>query len=277
MVGIYKIENLITHQCYIGQSKFIERRWQDHKSRSKFGASKFYQAIRQYGLENFSWEVLEECSQEELDEKEIYWIEFYNSYLEGYNSTPGGQFQSTISNQLVYEAWDEGLSISQIAERLQIGKSTVYYILVGYNKYSTHESKRRGGIIACNTIKNEKRNKIFQYDLEGNFIAEWFSANERERQLGIDSDTIGRVINGKANKAGGFQWSDMKQDKIAPCKTPFSGVPRKIKQYSLDNIFLQEFESFASAARVVHGDSALLRRVVDKDNRTAYGYKWKSK
>ena len=91
MIGIYKIENLITHECYIGQSKFIERRWREHKSAYRLNnTNKFYLAIQRYGLENFSFEVIEECAQEELDEREIYWIDYFNSYEKGYNSSIGG-------------------------------------------------------------------------------------------------------------------------------------------------------------------------------------------
>lgn len=95
MIGIYKIENLINHHCYIGQSVNISKRWRSHKvaayntndSRYEYP---IYKAIRKYGLSNFSFEVLEECSKEKLNEREIYWIEYYNSWQNGYNQTPGG-------------------------------------------------------------------------------------------------------------------------------------------------------------------------------------------
>lgn len=78
--GIYCIENLINHKKYVGLSKNCIKRWWDHRSKA-FHSTKedeikkpLYMAIRKYGLENFSFSILEECKLEELKEREIYWI-----------------------------------------------------------------------------------------------------------------------------------------------------------------------------------------------------------
>ena len=91
--GIYKITNLITDECYIGQSNDIYRRWSDH---CKCGlgidtpvGNKLYKAIQEYGLENFTFELLVECSQDELNEKEKYFIELYQADTFGYNGNIG--------------------------------------------------------------------------------------------------------------------------------------------------------------------------------------------
>lgn len=94
--GIYKIENLINGKLYIGQSVQIEKRFEQHKkvafSRKDPNYNNLiYKAIRKYGLDNFKFEIIEEVSEDQdLDEREIYWISHYNSYKEGYNMTPGG-------------------------------------------------------------------------------------------------------------------------------------------------------------------------------------------
>ncbi len=93
--GIYKITNKVNGKCYIGQSINIKRRWRQHKETYVNPASEnydypLYKAIRFYGLENFSFEVLEECQPEKLNEKEIYWIEVFKSYDNGYNQDRGG-------------------------------------------------------------------------------------------------------------------------------------------------------------------------------------------
>lgn len=90
MVGIYKITNNINGKVYIGKSVDIKERWRQerYKQPNKY----FTNAVKKYGLENFSFEVLEECSKEELDEKEKKYIEKYNStdINIGYNITSGG-------------------------------------------------------------------------------------------------------------------------------------------------------------------------------------------
>lgn len=94
--GIYKIENKINGKVYIGQSINIEQRWIGHK-KNIFACNNsynypLYQAIRKYGLENFDFSIVEECLIEQLNEKEIYYIKLYNSFLSnGYNQTFGGQ------------------------------------------------------------------------------------------------------------------------------------------------------------------------------------------
>lgn len=95
MVGIYKIENLINGKSYIGQSIDIERRFRAHRTRpfnenDRAYNSYFYRSIRKYGLDNFSFNILEECSVDELNEKEKFYIEKYNSYRNGYNQDEGG-------------------------------------------------------------------------------------------------------------------------------------------------------------------------------------------
>ena len=95
MVGIYKIENLVNHKCYIGQAIDINRRWRKHRetyNEPKFPQYEYplYRAMRKYGFENFSFEVLEECLREELNEKERFYVEKYNAFFGGYNQTLGG-------------------------------------------------------------------------------------------------------------------------------------------------------------------------------------------
>ncbi len=87
--GIYKIENLLNGKCYIGQSIEIEHRFSKHKS----AKDDFYihRAIRKYGIKNFSFEIIEECKVEKLDERENFWIKEKNTLIpNGYNMVPGG-------------------------------------------------------------------------------------------------------------------------------------------------------------------------------------------
>lgn len=98
--GIYKITNKINQKSYIGKAKNIEKRWKDHtyKSRWKRYPNKsLYKAFKKYGLENFNFKVIEECSEEKLNERERYWISYYNTKKEGYNETDGGDGGKTYS------------------------------------------------------------------------------------------------------------------------------------------------------------------------------------
>jgi uncharacterized protein YoxC len=91
--GIYKITNIKNNMCYIGQAKNIDDRWKEHM---KYGlgidtpvGNKLYQAMKEIGPENFTFELLEACPVEQLDEKEKFYIELYQAKDYGYNSTNG--------------------------------------------------------------------------------------------------------------------------------------------------------------------------------------------
>ena len=91
--GIYKITNLLTEQCYIGQSVNISDRWKQHcKCGLGIEASAtnvLYNSMQKDKIWNFTFELLEECPKELLNEKERFWINMYQSNMFGYNSTKG--------------------------------------------------------------------------------------------------------------------------------------------------------------------------------------------
>ena len=90
---IYKITNLINQKVYIGKTeRDIETRWKEHcRHIPQLQHLPLYRALKKYGINNFSVEQIEECPSSNLDEREIYWINFYDSYSKGYNCTEGGE------------------------------------------------------------------------------------------------------------------------------------------------------------------------------------------
>ena len=93
--GIYKITNKKSGLCYIGQAVNIADRWKQH---AKCGLgidtpaqNKLYRAMQTDGLTNFTFELLEKCPKTELNEKEKFYINLYQSYDFGYNSTGGNK------------------------------------------------------------------------------------------------------------------------------------------------------------------------------------------
>lgn len=99
MIGIYLITNKLNGKKYVGQSNDIERRFKEHcyPGRYKNGYP-IDVAIHVDGKENFDFSVLEECSIEELNQKETYWIEKLQTYKKGYNCNLGGD-QFSIGEQ----------------------------------------------------------------------------------------------------------------------------------------------------------------------------------
>ena len=87
--GIYKITNLDNQMCYVGQATDLAARWKQHIKRG-IGAetptrNKLYPVMLALGVENFSFEVIEECSREELDTREDYWQDYFKAKEFGYS------------------------------------------------------------------------------------------------------------------------------------------------------------------------------------------------
>ena len=98
MIGIYKITNKTSGKSYIGQSNDILRRFGEHKTRGESSRIPLDVAIQKYGAEAFDYEVLEICPIELLNEREVYWINFYDTKNQGYNCSNGGEQQSIGEN-----------------------------------------------------------------------------------------------------------------------------------------------------------------------------------
>ena len=93
--GIYKITNILSGDIYIGQSVNISDRFKQHiKCGLGIDASatnKLYNNMQEYGVWNFTFEVLQKCSRDKLNEKERFWIEMYQSNKVGMNITKGNK------------------------------------------------------------------------------------------------------------------------------------------------------------------------------------------
>ena len=120
---IYKITTSCSEKVYIGQTiRTIEKRWQEHLNARNDENKKslhLYLAMNKYGVETFSIEKIDEASsQEELDEKEIYWISFYNSIENGYNMAPGGVGTNIFKSEKVKEKHSKKMKDPKTKEKI---------------------------------------------------------------------------------------------------------------------------------------------------------------
>lgn len=138
---IYKITNNLNNKVYIGQTiqKPIERFYQHcAKKCDKYILNMvIHKAIFKYGKDNFTFEVIEEVPKQQLNEREEYWIKYYNSYTDGYNSTKGGQKGNkpfkNIDNKVIIEQYQQGKSLRTIGKMFNVDKATVKSILIRNN------------------------------------------------------------------------------------------------------------------------------------------------
>lgn len=140
---IYKITNKINNKVYIGQTtqKPINR-WYRHCQRKCLSEAEFNMAIKRaifkYGKDNFTFEVIETLDnydRDTLDNREVYWIEFYNSYKDGYNCTKGGHTKAkplkiaTAEYKVIIDLYEEGFSLRDIGREYNVDKATIKHIL----------------------------------------------------------------------------------------------------------------------------------------------------
>lgn len=264
MIGIYKIENKINGKIYIGQSIHIEQRWSEHLYQSSHCTLLKY-ALAKYGQDNFTFEVIEECSQQELNEKEIYWIEFYNSYENGYNLTRGGGGTLYFSVEQIYEDFQKTNNMVQTAKNIKCSLGTVRRVL--------HEF----GIDKIELQENKPVEAIDPLTLQT--IQKYSSIQEAADNLHINRNGIRMALNGEHKSAGGYFWKYQNEDKIfiaAPVKTwktKVQQIDRNTKE------ILREFDSAADAAEFLGKDrkngGSQISAVCNGRKKTAYGYIWK--
>ena len=201
MPYIYKITNLINGKVYIGKTlDTIEKRWKDHKKdsiRPRCEKRPLYSAMNKYGVENFTIEEVEECSEKELSEREKYWIEFYHSFHDGYNATTGGDGKQYADYDLIYTLFQEGKTCKEIKQITNYDGLTIRRALEA-NGITKQIRKDRG--------RGCSRKKVAKIDLRTNEILEVYSSITEAEKINHPAYHIGDVCNGKRKSCGGFGW-----------------------------------------------------------------------
>ena len=138
---IYKITNKVNGKSYIGQTiQNVKERFYQHcatKCSQAVLNMVIHKAITKYGKSNFTIEVIEEVESTNLNDRERYWIKYYNSYNNGYNSTEGGQdgiklFKNLDTESIVRE-YKSGKSLREIGRLFNVDKQTIKDLLVRNN------------------------------------------------------------------------------------------------------------------------------------------------
>ena len=210
MAYIYKIINDINNKIYIGKTeKSIEKRFKEHCSdafRDRNEKRPLYAAMRKYGIENFHIELVEETDNPE--EREIYWIGFYDGYTKGYNATIGGDGKLLYDHNQILMELKQGLSGKEVAEKIGCCVDIVYEIAQKNNidlKVNSHKNllEKRKSISAYS-----KKENIFLQSFESTAAAaEWCYENQKCTTLnsGVRSH-IAEAANGKRKSAYGYIW-----------------------------------------------------------------------
>ena len=274
MAYIYLVSNNVNDKVYVGQTRRpLKKRWYDHvfNSTHEERVSLIDRAIKKYGKENFKISVIEEVKSEKLNERERYWISYYNSNKIGYNITIGGEGTVFVSDSEILEAWKKGGSISESAKRVGM-KRSAFSNRIHALGISDEEIKAR----RYESTSKSESTPIYQYDIDGHFVAEYMSRKEAKLMLGI---TYGfdRAIAPPYHLLKGYQWRKYKTDKIDSFKPWKHPNIKEVCQYDLDGNYIRSYSSISEASKETNTPNGMISCVAQGKRKMANGFIWKYK
>jgi group I intron endonuclease len=265
-IGIYKITSP-SNKIYIGQSTNLKKREDDYKKLRCDKQPKLYNSIQCYGWEQHKFDIIEECSLEQLNEREIYWGLYYDVLGEN-----GLNLRLGDANGLCSQETKDKIGLSNSGPKPE-----------GFNQ--------------------KLSKSVLQFDLKGNLIAEYTSYNNAVKATGL---RLAEVLRGAVKTAGGYtfkyknEW-DGKPPTIKPHgnlgkQQPFKGrvsptkgksinkkpkteefknkLSKPILQLDLEDNLIKEFKSQTEIKHILNIDP---QNVLRGKTKTAGGYKWKYK
>ena len=288
---VYKVTNKVNNKVYVGRTLDFFKRITQHCKESESETSQLHMDFKKYGIENFTWEVL--CivdDKYEADKKEKEYIRLFGS-LEpnGYNKTGGGTSGVSWDTKPILCFEEDGTLI----KKYESASQTVVdgFFIHGVIDCCDHKATRCHGkvfmyeeeFLKNGFMKREKSYKSFQHpvvqcDLQGNFIAEFDSVIEASRNTGIERPSISSNIIGQRKTTGGYIFVYKEDFPIKDLGTHSKKKKgRKVAQINPEtNEQIAIYNSIAEAGRALGVNYKAIQRIVDRDNRTAYGYKWKT-
>ena len=259
--GIYKITNLVNGMPYIGQSRNIRLRWNSHKKgRERDHNYYIHNAIAKYGIDSFSFEILEECSIDQLNELECKYIVAFNSLNpNGYNLDLGGGAGKEVSQETRQKQ-----SASHLGEKNH-----------NYGKPKSDSTKLKMSLAQIVSIN--------QYSMGGKYIRTFSSAEEAMVKLGTGSKShIFSCCNGGRRTAFKFQWRYAKYgtDDITPTLNNLSdkramAISIPVSQFTKEGVYVNTFQSGKLASRVIGRAAANITACCKGIRPTSGGFIWR--
>lgn len=277
---IYKISNSVNNKVYVGQTIFtLKKRWKEHVgcvlTDCKYTKRRYHlqRAMLKYGIDKFKIELIEQCDDSILDEREIYWISKYNSYKNGYNENTGGRNAVKYDHDYIHQLFVEGFTQKEIKKKVGISECALIKVLKKYGDYETLAPIRS----AEAHRKNKSRKAIEMFSLNGKYIKTYDSIAAASRETLISSTAISACANGKTPYAGEYQWkfvNNMKEIKpIEKTRIHHYGID----QMNDDGSIINHFDSIKDASAITGINARSIQSAASDDVRYKHAgsYVWK--
>jgi group I intron endonuclease len=258
---IYLIRNKINNLCYIGQTRQndVNLRWLEHKSNldKKRGCPLLKEAFKKYGFDNFVFKLLIICFDKDLNKFEIEYIKKYNTKTPyGYNVLDGG-YNFPDNRKEVHQYDLEGNYIRTFNSGVEASIITKIH-KQGISDCLNNRAKSAGGyqwsrekLYKINIYeKEDRKNIIYCYDLQGNYIREYNGLKEASELTKVNAKIISMscLCYEKRKKGGIYQFRYEKNDKIEPYIRTKVGA-KKVYKYSKEGKFIEEYLSLTEASK----------------------------
>ena len=286
--GIYKITNLKNNLVYIGQTVNFGIRRRDHWSDKT--NDDLHNDIQKLGREYFKFEIIEKCDVDQLDEREKYWIEYYDSYNMGYNNTEGGngnKLNAKNSQCMPVYAYNldgtfaaEYYSIASAMRELNMKSNNITRCII-HNDNHHHSGGFMWRTYKTDQIpafeKNLGGKSIYCYDLNTRlFVKEYKTVTEASIELcGKRTPHICSAANGSRKSACGFLWSYEKFERLPD---DYQGAKRSLqKVYAYDiktREFVKEYPNAYQAEIQLNGNKNKISDVILGLRKSWKGFLW---
>jgi hypothetical protein len=288
---IYKIRNIINNKIYVGKTiQSVDTRCKRHVLDSKNGSNyAFHQALRKYGVENFTIEIIDltgRVTEKELNEVEQYHVLMENSYIDnhGYNMTLGGDTgnakpikQYNLETLEVIKIWD---SQSEASQALNIDSTSISGCCTKQNKIQNNSSAGGYGWCFLNddpipyiSNRDSAKKGVKQYNLKTlEIIKIWPSIASASEELNIQPSTISGVCRKERKSAGDFGWCFEEDNPIEYINNSEANI---IKQYNLDTLqIIKIWPSMGEASRQLGIRINNISNCCHKRLKSADGFGW---
>lgn len=262
---IYKITNNVDGKIYIGQTRVSEPvRWQQHvwhaNNDPKGDCILLCNAIKKYGKDNFSRVILEKCDNNILNDREKYWIRYYNSSNRdiGYNVEIGGEGHSKFTDEEILTAYKNYGSIIKGSQSIGMSREQFSIRLQALG------------------VETQREVAICQYDLQGNFIKEYSTLKEAAEVANVNTVTLS--TEGIYND---YIWL-RKNSSLSPLdllqqSSYCNKNLQTVLQYSVSGEFVAEHSSAAAASKNTGINVSSIKAALDGRQVSAGQYLWQRK